>query len=62
MIFQPSSSARAQLLMSSSESYSVVPDQNKLPFIDVFDSSVHPDFQVVLKKMYKKDSTTKLKV
>lgn len=61
-MFQPSSSSRAQLLLSTTDSYSVIPDKLKFPFAEILDCNVSPDFQVVLKKMNKKDSTTKLKV
>lgn len=62
-VFQPSSSARAQLLLSTSDSYHpAIPDNLKFPFAEILDCNVSPDFQVVLKKMNKKDSTTKLKV
>lgn len=40
----------------------MIPDKLKFPFAEILDSNVSPDFQVVLKKMNKKDSTTKLKV
>jgi hypothetical protein len=40
----------------------VIPDKLKFPFAEILDCNVSPDFQVVLKKMNKKDSTTKLKV
>ncbi|KAF0764977.1 E3 ubiquitin-protein ligase listerin [Aphis craccivora] len=59
--YKPSSSARAQLLLSTTDTYGVVPDKLKFPFADILDCNVSPDFQVVLKKMNKKDSTTKLK-
>ncbi|XP_001950973.1 E3 ubiquitin-protein ligase listerin [Acyrthosiphon pisum] len=59
--YKPSSSARAQLLLSTTDTYGVIPDKLKFPFADILDCNVSPDFQVVLKKMNKKDSTTKLK-
>lgn len=49
-------------MLLSTDTYTVVPDKLKFPFAEILDCNVSPDFQVVLKKMNKKDSTTKLKV
>lgn len=51
------------LLSATGDTYSAgIPDKLKFPFAEILDCNVSPDFQVVLKKMNKKDSTTKLKV
>jgi len=62
LFIQPSNSARAQLLLGNMDTYTTIPDKLKFPFAEILDCNVSPDFQVVLKKMNKKDSTTKVKV
>lgn len=50
------------MLLSNTDTYAVIPDKLNLRFAEILDCNISPEFQVALKKMNKKDSTTKLKV
>lgn len=50
------------MLLNATDTYSVIPDKLSFRFAEILDCNVTPEFQVALKKMNKKDSTTKLKV